>query len=198
MKRVLAACAMAVAGLTVVPGCEMSRDEMRPDMSRIQTANGLQARDLQEMTQTLAPTLLSIPEIVNNPNRITVVCKGGENRLEGEPTKDVSIFAAKMAGLLSTSAARDRIAFVAERATLDAMRAQELGNNDPMESASRYPNLQADPRIRPQFFLYVTASSMRNEVTTYYLCQFKLVSFDTGQIVWQGDWDTVARRITRR
>jgi hypothetical protein len=170
-------------------GCDKSRDEMRPDMDTVMTENGLQSRDLREMTDKMAPDLLQIPQIVNNPYKVTIVVKGVRNGLEGEQGRDIDIFVARLAGLLNSSSARDRISFVEERATVDRMAAQELGNRDPFEEASRQP-MAPSPSIQPQFALYGEFRSMRNSKTTYYLCQFKLTNLTTREIVWQNQYET--------
>jgi len=185
--------ALSVAGAACLPGCN---EDMRPDKDALFQQNGLQATDLRQMTDQLAPTILQTPEIVNNPYKITVVVKPPKNQLEGESTRDLSIFVQKLANNLSRYAT-EHVAFIEERATVNEFAAQEgiqRGGN-PMETDSRYPQPVADPHIVPQFVLYGTFQSMHNEHTTYYLCTFKLTNLTTGQIIWQRDWDTVNRNL---
>jgi hypothetical protein len=184
----IAILSLAAAGLLASPGCDKSRDEMRPSLDSVSTENGLQSRDLREMTDKMAPDLLTIPEIVNNPTRITIVCKGVRNGLEGEETRNIDIYVARLAGLLNSHASRDRVAFVEENAVVGRMAAEELGNRDPFETASRNPNAQ-DPSITPQFALYGEFRSIRRRKDTYYLCQFKLTNLMTRQIVWTGQYE---------
>lgn len=185
----LAALALAGTMALTLGACDKNRDEMRPDLDTVLKENGLQSRDLREMTDRMAPDLLQIPEITQNPTRITVVVKGVENKTETEPGRNMDIFVMRLAGLLNSSAARDRILFVEERKTTARMQNEELGNNDPFEERSR-GNAPPDQAIRPQFFLYGTISSMNNGRTTYYLCDFKLTSSATGAIVWNHQYET--------
>jgi hypothetical protein len=185
----LALAAVAVCTLSALPACEKSRDEMRPDMDKISTENGLQSRDLREMTDKMAPDLLAIPEIAQSPTKVTIVVKGVINKLDGNQTRDLSIYAARLAGLLAT-AAHDRIAFVEESATVNRIASEELGNPDPFETASRNPGAPS-AKIQPQYALYGEFHSMRNSKNTYYLCQFKLLNIVTGQLVWQNQYETL-------
>jgi hypothetical protein len=69
------------------------------------------------------------------------------------------------------------------------MAAEELGNPDPFETASRNPSAP-NPSLTPQFALYGEFRSMRNRKDTYYLCQFKLTNLMTGEIAWTGQYET--------
>ncbi len=189
----LATLTLAVASLLATPGCDKSRDEMRPDMDKVATENGLQSRDLREMTDKMAPDLLAIPEIVQSPTKITVVVKGVINKLDGNQTRDLSIYAARLAGLLA-KAAHDRIAFVEESATVNRIASEELGNSDPFEQGSRNPGAPS-ARIVPQYALYGEFYSMHNSKNTYYLCQFKLLNIVTGQPVWTNQYETLTLNV---
>ena len=168
-------------------GCD--EDRPRPDVDRTLGGPGLQSRDLREMTDRMAPDLLTIPEIVQNPNRVTIVVKGVQNNQEGNQGRNLDIYTDRLAGLLNSSSARDRIAFIEENATLRSLQAQELGNPDPFGEAGR-TSAPADPKIQPQFALMGKFDSMRDSKTTYFLCQFKLTDLQTGRIVWEGQYDT--------
>jgi len=190
VTHTLAGLCLTAALAAGIGGCEKSRDEMRPDMDTVMTEGGLQSRDLREMTDKMAPDLLQIPQIVNNPYKVTIVVKGVKNGLEGEQGRDIDIFVARLAGLLNGHAARDRVSFVEERATVDRFASQELGNHDPFEEGSRIQGGPPSPTITPQFVLYGEFRSMRNSQTTYYLCQFKLTNLTTREIVWQNQYET--------
>jgi hypothetical protein len=186
----LALITLAASGLLAFPGCEKSRDEMRPDMDKIVEESGLQSRDLREMTDRMAPKLLAIKEIAGSPYKVIVVCEGVTNKMEGEETRDIDIYIARLAGLLNSSAARDRMTFVEKRPVVDKMAAEELGNRDPMEQGSRYPSQAPNPQLTAQYALYGEFRSMRNSKTTYYLCTFKFTNLNTRAIVWQDMYDT--------
>lgn len=190
----IAALALAVT-LAALAGCEPSRDQLRPDMDRVMAGErGLQSRDLREMTDRMAPDLLTIPEIVQNPYRVTVVMKTPKNKMESDPTRDLTIYVARLKALLNSSSARDRMAFVEEQATLRNFQAQELGggvNPDPFEDATRNPNAPrpVDPRVRPQYVLTADFYEMNNGRTSYYLCTFHLLDINTGVQVWEKPYE---------
>ena len=170
-------------------GCEKSRDELRPDMDRVMSGDhGVQSADLREMASRLAPQVLQIPEIVRNPYKIVVVMKHMENKTEDMPGRDLDIYLAKIVGDLNTFAASDRIAFKEERAKLAQMQAQELGNRDPFEDASR-GGQPPSAEVTAQYAMYGTVYSMNNGRTSYYLFQFKLTDLKTGLQVWAGQYD---------
>jgi hypothetical protein len=174
-------------------GCEKSRDEMRPDLDSVVSGeHGPQSRDLREMTDRMAPDLLQIPEIVRNQYRVTIVMKTPKN-MTTDPTRDMTIFVARLKALLNSSSARDKVAFVEEQATLRNFQAQELGgaNHDPFEDASRNPNAPqpVDPRVRPQYVLTGDFYEMHNGRTSYWLFTFHLLDINTGVQVWEKPYE---------
>jgi hypothetical protein len=181
--------ALAAALSAGIAGCETTRAQMRPDMDRVLPERGLQSRDLREMTDRMAPDLLTIPEIVQNPYKVTVVMKTPKNKFESDPTRDLTIYVARLKALLNSSASRDKIAFVEEQATLRNFQAQELGNRDPFEEASRNPGVNTDPRVRPQYVLTGDFYEMNNGRTSYYLCTFHLLDINTGVQVWEKPYE---------
>ena len=169
-------------------GCEKSRDEMRPDMDKVESGeHGPQSRDLREMASRLAPDLLQCSDVVRNPYRVTIVMKDMANKTEDMPGRDMNIYVAKLTSLLNTGVTADRLLFVEQQATLRNMQSQELGNPDPFGDAGRVPT--QDPRILPQYALYGEVRSMNNGRTTYYLFQFHLTNLTTGAQVWNGSYD---------
>jgi hypothetical protein len=167
-------------------GCDNTHDTMRPDPDTVMRGeHGLQSADLRQMTSKLAPDILQIPEIVQSPYRAVIVVKGVQNKTEDMPGRNLDIYAARLAGLLNQAAARDRVVFVEERANLENLQNQELGNRTPnFEDASRTGQVPQDPRQQPQYALYGTFYSQNNGRTTYYLCQFQLTDLRTGVKVW--------------
>jgi hypothetical protein len=196
MRIAKMAAVIGVAGAVVVGlgGCEPTRNDMRPDMDKVQSGEkGLQARDLREMTNKMAPDLLSIDEIARSPYRVTVVMKSVENKTDDMQGQNLDIYVARLKGLLNSSQSRDRILFVSDLATLQKLQGEELGggpNRDTFEDSSRTdaPPPQ-DPRIKPQFVLNGTFYSMNNGKTSYYLCQFRMTSLTTGAEVWTGQYE---------
>ncbi len=175
-----------MATLGMLAACE---DRPRPDVDATLGGPGLTSRDLREMTDRMAPDLLTIPEIANNQTRITVVVKGVKNNQEGDNTRNLDIYVDRLADLLKTSSARDRILFVEENATLRNLQAQELGTPDPFGDAGRAGTTD-DQRILPQFALTGKFDSERDSKTTYFQCAFQLLDIRTGAVVWTDTYDT--------
>ncbi len=195
IAKLVAICGILSAVAIGLGGCEPTRNDMRPDPDKVTSGEkGLQSRDLREMTNKMAPDLLGIPEIVQQPYRAVIVMKDIENKTEDNPGRNLDIYIARLVGLLNSTQAHDRIAFVEPLATLQKLQGEELGggaNHDPFEDASRGGGAPPppDPRIKPQYALHGTFYSMDNGKTTYYLCQFKLTSLTTGQQVWLGQYE---------
>ncbi len=186
---------LAAAGLMLTSlalglgGCEKNRDELRPDMDKVVSGDrNLQSRDLREMTDRMAPDLLQIPEIVQNPYKVVVVMKSIENKTENEPTRNYDIYVARLKTLLNSSKTRDKIAFVEERQTLERLQGQELGNPDPMEDASR-TGQPVSQRVKPQYALKGVFYSKYDGRTSYFLCTFQLTDLRTGVQVWEGSYE---------
>ncbi len=150
VNRLAVGCLAAVLGMAVVGCGEKSRAEMRPDMDKVvSNEHGLQSRDLREMTDRMAPDMLTISEITQSPYRVTIVVKGVQNKTEDMPGRNMDIYAARLAGLLNQAPTRDRLLFVEEKATLEKLQNEELGGT-PGTAAP------GDTRIKPQYALYGT------------------------------------------
>ena len=160
--------------------------EVDPD-TRLRGDQGMQSRDLREMTQRMAPDLLTIPEISRNPNRIVVVMKPIKNQLETDPGRDLTIYVARLKTLLNSSQTRDRIAFVEDRATIERLQGEELGNPDPFGDAGRAD--VPSSRLMPQFALWGTFYEKREARSSYFLCTFRLTDIRSGLQVWEGSYE---------
>ena len=144
------------------------------------------------MTDKMAHDLLRIPEIVQNPYKVTVVIKTPANHFETDPGRDLTIYVARLKALLNSSSARDRMAFVEQQATLRKFQSEELGgqNHDPFEDASRGGVAPPpDPRVKPQFVLTGDFYEKNNGKTSYYLCTFHLLDINTGVQVWENFYE---------
>ncbi|MEI8194982.1 MAG: hypothetical protein WCI73_03640 [Phycisphaerae bacterium] len=180
-----------VLGTAVLAGCAStpSYDQMRPDPSSVVVGDhGLQSKDLIEMSDKMAPSLLQIPEIAANPRQVVIVMTGIENHLRSDPGEDLTIYVARMKGLLNKHA-RDRLTFVEKRETTQKLQAAEgAGGTDPFGEASRGGG--APPtRWVPQYALKGVFYDKVNGQTTYYLCTFQLTNIATGQQVWEDTYE---------
>jgi hypothetical protein len=194
-QKWMAASAVVACLVLGVAGCET----VPPDMdTRVSGQPGLQSRDLREMTDRMAPDLLAIPEITQNPTRVVIAMKSIQNKTESEPGRNFDIYVARLKTLLNNSKCRDRLAFVEQKADLDRIRGEELGggNPDPYEQGSRTGVAPVDPRVLPQFALWGTFYSKYDGKTTYYLCTFRLTNFATGVQVWENSYEVSTLNVT--
>jgi PBP1b-binding outer membrane lipoprotein LpoB len=133
--------------------------------------------------------LIQIPEIVQNPNKITVVMTGIDNKTS-QPYADLTIFLARLRGKLATES-HDKIAFYEKKATTANLQQTEGagGNSDPFEEGSRTGIAPPPSRVVPNYALKGEFYDQPNVQTTYHLCQFELTNIQTGQIVWTGTYE---------
>ena len=189
----LAASALLLGSLAVLPAChDPSYADERPDPSALVRGDkGIQSADVIAVSDWLAPQVLQIPEISQNPARITVVVldmKNGTRTLAGQ---NLNVFN-RLAGNLATHATM-HIAFVARQADTLALQQQEGGGNpDIFEQGSRN-GVPPQTRVVPQYALQGTLLDMPNNSTTYYYCEFKLTNIATGVQVWTGQYDLKVR-----
>ncbi len=182
---------MALAACLLLTGCaEHGYSYYRPGVSSFQPGDqGLQSRDLVDMTNRLAADLLKIPEIAQNPNKVIIVMTGIDNKTS-QPWQNDQIYLARMRALLNQYA-RDRIAFVIQPQELQQLQQQELGGagGDAFEQSSR-GQVPQNTRMIPQYALKGVFYDLPNSATTYYLCTFQLVNLQTGEVVWEGHYET--------
>lgn len=183
----------ACLSLALLGGCKSqpSYDEMRPDPSSIVKGDtGLQSKDLIEMTDKMAPDILKIPEIAANPTKVVIVVTGIDNRTASAAGEDMRIYTARLRSLLNQHA-RDRLAFVEQRKTTQALQAQEgQVANDPFEEASRRGAPAAPTAYQAQYALKGEFYDKTNRQTTFFLCTFQLTNLKTGEIVWENSYET--------
>jgi len=190
VRRALCVSVAAALAAASLAGCSSTPtyEQMRPDPSSIVAGDrGLQSKDLIEMTDKMAPDILQIPEIAANPNKVVIVMTGIQNRTS-DPMQDMTIYVARLRSLLNQHA-RDRVAFVENRQTTEALQNQELGNTDPFESGSR-TGAPASTRLLPQYALKGVFYQQKNNATSYYLCTFQLTNLKTGEVVWENSYET--------
>lgn len=155
----------------------------------IEGDKGLQSKDLVEMTDKMAPSILQKDVIARNPYKVVIVTTGIDNKTNN-PGEDLTIYVARIQGLLMEHAT-DRVSFVENRTTLDKLIAAEGAAPavDPFEQGSRGAAAPANPRMVAGYALHGVFYQQSKSVTSFYLCQFKLTDMRTGEIVWQGNYE---------
>lgn len=169
-------------------GCQKSYSQLRPGVSEFVPGDqGLQSRDLVDMTNRLAADLLKVPEIAQNPNKVIIVM-GSVTNTTSQPWQNDAIYVARMRVILNQYA-RDRLAFVESRQTTRQLQQQELGGgNGGFGQASRAGAPQQGLMI-PQYVLKGHFYDLPNTATTYHLCTFQLVNLRTREITWEGHYE---------
>ncbi len=188
-SRGLSLCLLAAA-LVPLAGCARSYRQLRPSISRIEPGDyGLQSKDLVDMSDKMAASLLQIPQIAYSRYKAVIVMGHVKNRTN-QPYVSQRIFLARLRALLNEYA-HNRIAFVESPRALAKLQREELGGGGggPMfEQGSR----QATPRssrVIPKYVLKGTFYTLPNMQTTYYLCTFQLVNLRTGVQDWEGKYE---------
>ena len=180
----------AIAGSLLLSGCSQpGYSAYRPGISSFQPGDqGLQSRDLVDMTNRLAADLLKIPEIAQNPNKVIIVMTGIDNKTS-QPWQNDQIYLARMRALLNQYA-RNRIAFVIQPQQLQQLQQQELGSTGGGFGQSSRGQAPRNTRLIPQYALKGVFYNLPNSATTYYLCTFQLVNLQTGEVTWEGHYET--------
>jgi hypothetical protein len=152
----------------------------------------LNADDMQTMTNQMAQSIVSDPEIMRaaQAGPLKIVIKPVQNQTN-EIIRDnrKELFVARLQGLLAGQPAlRDRFVWVLNREDYDKLRAEEI------------PESQLGPvetRIQPEYALWATfladTSAGRSQRADTYLCQYKLTKLsgnDAGIQLWIGQFET--------
>ncbi|MGC8551978.1 MAG: hypothetical protein ACP5O7_03835 [Phycisphaerae bacterium] len=184
--RVMAVSVLALPLL--LAGCQKSYSELRPGVSQFVPGDqGLQSRDLVDMTDRLSADLLKIPEIAQNPNKVIIVMASVQNKTS-QPWQDDTIYIARMRALLNQYA-RDRIAFIEPPQETQKLQQQYLGNSGGGFEQNSRGGVPQNSMLVPQYALKGVFYDLPNTATTYHLCTFQLVNLQSGELVWEGHYE---------
>ena len=184
----LAVATLAWAMPLFLGGCQKSYSQLRPGVSEFVPADqGLQSRDLVDMTNRMAADLLKCSVIAQNPNKVIIVM-GSVTNTTSQPWQNDAIYVARIRAILNQYA-QDRMAFVESRQTTLQLQQNQLGGgNGGFGQASRAGVPQQGLMV-PQYVLKGHFYDLPNTATTYHLCTFQLVDLRTGEIVWEGHYE---------
>ncbi len=173
--------AMVLLGLA---GC--GGPALNPDMHN----TFLDSHDLVVMTDKMASSIASDPAIarLTAQGPITIVLTPLQNKTDQIiPRHQGDIFLHRVRALLTAhQSLRRQFRFVLNRDTY-----QRLAANQQIKMGGLGPNVN---RLRPGYALQATFYS-DNKVSpeyrsAYYLCTFFLTNIVTGQIIWEGSYET--------
>lgn len=165
-------------------GC--SQSALNPEMRN----TFLDSHDLVVMTDKMAAAIASDPVIaqITEHGPMTIVLTALKNKTDQIiPRYEGDIFLHRVRALLTAhESLRREFVFVLNKATYERLAAQEQTG-----SAHLGPNAS---RLQPGYALQATFYS-DNKVSpeyrsAYYLCTFFLTDIHTGQIIWEGSYET--------
>ncbi len=184
----LAGAMLAVAMPLLLGGCQKSYSQLRPGVSQFVPADqGLQSRDLVDMTNRMAADMLQCQAIAQNPNKVIVVM-GSVTNTTSQPWQNDAIYVARIRALLNQYA-QDRMAFVESRQTTLQLQQKQLGGGNGGFGQSSRAGVPQQGLMIPQYVLKGHFYDLPNTATTYHLCTFQLVDLRTGEIVWEGHYE---------
>ena len=182
LTAVLACLALAAAGCTENKGTVKGE------------TTGLTADDFVQMTELMARSILRCDEVQKSPYKLVAVIDRIENETQSVIRRGLVL--ARLRVLLNEYA-MDRLQFVVKKAQYEQM-VQERRETDPeLAPFEETP----DARLKPDYALKgVFASHTRLNVrgkarSDYWLCTFQLVKLETGDVVWEDDYEV--KRIGR-
>lgn len=196
-------CAGALALAVALPlsgGCRANEDpggysRQRPPADRLDKRDrGLQSYDILAAADEMAQSLLTLPEIQNAPERLTVVVDRAMNETSTYP-RDLQIFLEQLKVELGRRA-RNRIQLIANRDDYRDFQSRELeqqpGDEFGGAGAGRTPPGSAG--VQPDYVLHSEVRDLPNRGTTFYQFAFELTDLQGRTIVWN---DAYTVRVAR-
>jgi hypothetical protein len=171
-------CASGIKNPSGIPVTEMKADERG-----FVAGTGIESQDMVAVTDKMARSILSIPEIAQAPNPPRILVEPVVNETRFPIDKD--IFLTRMRGELN-SKARGRVRFLAREHLAALERERQLKQSGQVTSSSD-PNLQkfrgADYMLTGKFQGLTTRTAAGT--SDYVLYSFELIDVRTSEILWQ-------------
>jgi PBP1b-binding outer membrane lipoprotein LpoB len=184
MSRPLFAAAVLVSA---VAGCGQDRPadyaRQRPAVDQLDPRDrGLQSKDVVDASDSMAMSLLALPELNVSDRRWTVVVTGVRNQTTSS-RQNLDIFIQRLRVNLARHG-RDRVQLIANRDAYREIQSRELeSERDDFGQGAGKP-APGPAGIQPDFGLEATATDLPNRGTDYYLFEFRLVDMRTRELVW--------------
>lgn len=172
----------------------------RPPLDELDPRDsGLQAPDVRQAAGEVIASLLSLPELNDDPRQWTMVITGVEDRTTDRKFRnnDYNIFLDKLRASLSQQG-RGRIRLIENRERFYGTRAgemeSELEGGDEFGQGESSGPARAQGASSPDFGLYATAADLPNRGTTYYLINFIVTNLRTRVQVFVEDYEVRVSR----
>jgi hypothetical protein len=159
----------------------------RPDVDRLDDRDrGLQSKDVVDASDSMAQSLLRLPELNDSSRRWTVVVTGVEN-LTYSQRASLDVFISRLKVNLARYG-RDRIQLIQNKARFNDIKSRELeGERDDFGQGGGAP---ATPRgVQPDFALNAVARDLPNRGTNYFLFEFSMTDLRTREEVWTDGYE---------
>ncbi len=190
-KRILSSVSVLTVG-AILAGCASSGvhnpsgvpvTEMRPDERGFVAGTGVESQDLVAVTDKMARSILSVPEIARAQGTPRIVLEPVQNDTRFPINKD--IFLTRIRTQLN-SKAMNKVRFLAREQMKTLERERELKQSGQVTSSS-------DPRVNEfkgaDFFLTGKLQGMSTRtskgMSDYVLYSFQLIDARTSDIVWE-------------
>lgn len=191
MKKTIPTLALAAVVSLGSIGCHDDKPhdygQMRPDVDRLDERDrGLQSKEVVDSSDTMAQSLLRLPELNDSNRRWTVVVTGVEN-LTVSQRMSLDIFTSRLKVNLARYG-RDRIQLIQNKDRFREIQGRELeGERDDFGQGGGAP---ANPRgVQPDFALNAVARDLPNRATNYYFFEFSLTDLRTREEVWTDGYE---------
>ncbi len=176
--------ALVVVGLLgMVAGCQTYADRRPPVDQLDRRDQGLQSKDLLNVTDEMTGDLLSLGALNQSQNQWTIVTTNMEN--ETTKARNYDIFIDRLKTNLSRQSA-GRVTLIENKSKFNELRNKELDR--PQDTFGQGDGTVGTGRIQPDFALYGKVQDMPNRGTDTYRFEFTLTNLKTGVQVWSRDY----------
>lgn len=186
----LTTAAVSAALLLALAGCRSTEDpggysRERPPADRLDERDrGLQSPDILMAADQMAESLLTLPEIQNTPERLTVVVDRVEN-LTSTQRQNLDIFLEQLR-IEVARRGRAQIQLITDRAVLRDIQSRELEQQpgDEFGGAGAQQPAPGPAGIQPDYALHSQVSDLPNRGTNFYQFVFTLTDLRTREDIW--------------
>jgi hypothetical protein len=200
-RRLLTAGALAlVAALPLSQGCRQPEDpggysRERPPADRLDRRDrGLQSYDVLAAADQMAQSLLTLPEVQQSPERLTVVVDRVEN-LTATQRNNLDIFLEQLRIEVARQG-RTKIQLITDRAVLRDIQSRELEQpaDEGFGGAGAGQPAPGPAGIQPEYALHAQASDLPNRGTNFYQFVFTLTNLRTREDIWTDSYEVRVAR----
>jgi hypothetical protein len=200
LSKLAGPAALSAALVLGLAGCRSTEDpggysRERPPADRLDDRDsGLQSPDILMAADQMAESLLTLPEVQNTPERLTVVVDRVEN-LTSTERQNLDIFLERLRIEIARRG-RAQIQLITDRAVLRDIQSRELEQppGDEFGGAGAQQPAPGPAGIQPDYALHAQVSDLPNRGTNFYLFVFTLTDLRSREDVWTDSYDVRVAR----